>query len=267
MSAKKSKDGHRVFLDKDDEEEECGSNELSGSSGKCQRKPDIWEGFSILKRDGGSANSGERCTSLLDPFDSDDERNTRPDLDDARRALVMAIITTGQSLSLGNGFQRFVRALNPLIPVSRSSLDQDVMDLYERERNTLLSIISEASGGLSFAVDKWRSKETGDNYNDDIYLCVAACFLDSDWKLQRRIVGFKHMEFPNDVVSVAETIALCISELKVDKKVISITLDNGTLDNEFYEASMAHSLKSTLHDNCKLLCGGELCKCCVALIP
>ena len=31
MSAKKSKDGHQVFLGKDDEEEECGSNELSGN--------------------------------------------------------------------------------------------------------------------------------------------------------------------------------------------------------------------------------------------
>ena len=165
MSAKKSKDGHRVFLDKDDEEEECGSNELSGSSGKCQRKPDIWEGFSILKRDGGSANSGERCTSLLDPFDSDDERNTHPDLDGARRSLAMSIITTGQSLSLveGNGFLSFVRALNPQFPLSCSSLDRDVMDLYEREKDTLHRIISEAPGGLCFAVDKWRSKETGEN--------------------------------------------------------------------------------------------------------
>jgi len=61
---------------------------------------------------------------------------------------------------------------------------------------------------LSFAVDKRRYKETGDNYNDDIYLCVTVCFVDADWKLQRRIVGLKFMEFlefPNGAISVAET--------------------------------------------------------------
>ncbi|RLM69731.1 hypothetical protein C2845_PM17G08150 [Panicum miliaceum] len=67
---------------------------------------------------------------------------------------------------------------------------------------------------------------------------------------ERRIVGFKHMEFPDDVVSVAETIALCISELKVDKKVISITLDNDTLDNEFYKAVLDPRYKLNLIRYC-----------------
>lgn len=223
---------------------------------------DIWEGFSILKRDGGSADSGNRCTSLLESSHSDAESNAGPDLNGARRALTMCIIITGQSLSLvdGIGFQSFVRVLNPLVSVSRSTLDRDLMTLYGREKDTLHSIISETSGGLSFAVDKWRSKETGDNYNDDIYLCVTACFVDAGWKLQRRIVGFKFMEFPDDVTSVAETIALCFSELKFDKKVIGITLDNDTLNNVEYEASMPDSLKTVLHDKCKLLGDGEFCQ-------
>jgi hypothetical protein len=114
----------------------------------------------------------------------------------------------------------------------------------------------------------WRSKETGDNYNDDIYLCVTACFVDAEWKLQRRIVGFKLMEFPDDVISVAETVALCLSELKVDKKVISITLDNDTLENPSYEASMADSLKTALHGKFKLLRHGKLCQvqCCTDIL-
>jgi hypothetical protein len=223
---------------------------------------DIWEGFSILKRGGDSTNSGNRCTSLLDSSHSDAESNAGPDLNAGRRALTMCIITTGQSLSLvdGIGFQRFVRALNLFVSVSRSTLDQDLMALYGREKDTLHSIISETPGGFSFAIDKWRSKETGDNYNDDIYLCVTACFVDAGWKLQRRIVGFKFMEFPDDVTSVAETVALCLSELKFDKKGIGITLDNDTLNNIEYEASMPDSLKTVLHDKCKLLWDGEFCQ-------
>ncbi|CAN6371945.1 unnamed protein product [Urochloa humidicola] len=269
MSAKRSKDGQRVFTEKDKDGEEYESIESTGSSGQCQKKYDIWEGFYILKQGGCNANSGKRCISLLESSDSEAESNPDPDLDGARRALVMFIITSGQSLSLveGRGFQHFMRVLNPLIPVSRPGLDQDVMALYGRERNTLCSIISEASGGLSFAVDKWRSKETGENYNDDIYLCIAACFVDSDWKLHRRIVGFKHMEFPDDVISLAEIIALCINELKIEK-VISITMDNEILANKFYEASMVDSLKAALNDKCKLLHHDELfqVQCCTDIL-
>jgi hypothetical protein len=223
---------------------------------------DIWEGFLVLKRDGGSANSGNRRTSRLESFYSDAESNAGLDLNAARRTLTMCLITAGQSLSLvdGTGFQSFVRALNPLVPVSCSILDRDLMTPSGREKDALHSIISETSGGLSFAVDKWRSQETGDNYNDDTYLCVTAYFVDASWKLQRRIVGFKFMQFPDDVTSVAEITELCFSELKIDKKVIGITLDNDTLHNVEYEASMPDSLKTVLHDKCKVLSDGEFCQ-------
>jgi len=101
---------------------------------------------------------------------------------------------------------------------------------------------------------------TSDNYNDDIYVCVTAYFVHAGWKLQRKIVGFKFMLFPNDVTSVAETIEFCFSELKIDKKVIGITLDNDTLNNDEYEASMPDSLKTVLHDKCKVLWDGEFCQ-------
>ena len=72
----------------------------------------------------------------------------------------------------------------------------------EGERVLCSPYLKHQGGGLNFAVDKWRYKKTGDNYNDDIYLCVTACFVDAAWKLQRRIVGFKFMEFSDDVTSV-----------------------------------------------------------------
>ncbi|KAL6890323.1 hypothetical protein ACP4OV_009086 [Aristida adscensionis] len=288
MTTQGSVAGHQVFPDEEDEEaeyesewqeeeeeeeEEYESEELT-ARGKRQKSADLWEGFSILLKqdvDSGNfakcaackktlANSGERCTSPLGPYSY-----ANPDIDGARRALAMCIITTGQSLSLveSDAFQRFSRALNPRIPVSRSVLDRDVMNLYGKEKDTLRCIISEASGGLSFSVDKWKSKETGECYNDDIYICITACFIDADWKLQRRIVGFKLLECPDDTTYVADTVAFCFSEWKVHKKVMSITLDN-----VLYDVSMADSLKTTLHDKAKLLCNGELYQvhCCTDIM-
>ena len=50
----------------------------------------------------------------------------------------------------------------------------------EGERVLCSPYMKHGVGGLNFAVDKWRYKETGDNYNDDIYLCVTVCFVDAD---------------------------------------------------------------------------------------
>ncbi|KAL6890325.1 hypothetical protein ACP4OV_009088 [Aristida adscensionis] len=224
MSTKGGEDGHSMFPDKN--EEKYGPH-LSEADGKRQKTSDIWEGFSILKPNringnsaecsaskGAITNSAKGGASPLGSSSSHVKQNSSPDFDEARRALAMSIITGGMSLSLVEGpfFQSLVRGLNPQFRMSRSCLDRDIMNLFEREKDILLSIISEAPGGLSFAVDKWKSKETGENYNDDIYISVTACFVDADWKLQRRIVGFKALEFPEDAVFVAENLALLSSD-------------------------------------------------------
>lgn len=136
------------------------------------------------------------------------------------------------------------------------------MNLYGREKDTLQHIIAGASGVLSFSVDHWKSKATGNKYYDDSYICVTACFVDADWNMQRRVVGFRLLEFPDDVPSVAGTIASCFHDLDVEKKVMSITFDN-TLD----DASMASSLRTLLHDEDQL-CDGELCRihCCTDIL-
>jgi hypothetical protein len=168
----------------------------------------------------------------------------------------MFIISSGQSLSLVEDyfFQQLARSLNLTFPFCRAILDIDVMNLYEREKSTLKCIVFEASGGLSFSVDHWKSKPTGDKYVDNTYICVTACFVDADWNLQRRVVGFRLLDFPYDARSISETVASCFYDLDVHKKVTSITFDN-TLDDAF----VANSLKTLLRDEGKLLFDGELC--------
>ncbi|OEL20678.1 hypothetical protein BAE44_0018303 [Dichanthelium oligosanthes] len=207
-------------------------------------------GFWILKQHGNSskcsackrilANSGKSGASLLMSLHSN-VNSTGPDFNAARRAMAMFIISSGESLSLveNHYFQQLSRSLNPTFPMCHAILDRDVMNLYEREKDTLQCIISEASGGLSFSVDLWKSKATGDKYIDDRYICVTACFVDADWNMQRRVVGFRLLRFTDDAPPVAETIASCFHDLDVHKKIMSITLDN-TLD----DASVASSLKT-----------------------
>ncbi|CAO2041571.1 unnamed protein product [Urochloa humidicola] len=274
MSTQGSEAHLRVFGADDNEEvdEEEYEPDDSEPSGKRRKASDIWEGFWILEQHGNSskcaacrkilANSGKSGASLLMSLHSN---GTGPDFNAARRAMAMFIISSGESLSLVEDyyFQQLSRSLNPTFPMCRAILDRDVMNLYEREKHTLQCIISEASGGLNFSVDHWKSKATGDKYIDDSYVCVTACFVDADWKMQRRVVGFRFLRFPDDTPSVVETIASCFVDLGIDKKVLSITFDN-TLD----DASVANSLKTLLHEEGKFLYDGELCRvhCCTEIL-
>ena len=271
MSTQESEAGPRVFGgDENEEVEEEYDSDGSESCGKRHKASDIWEGFWILKRHENfqcsacKANSGKSGASLLMSLHSNINR-TGPDFNAARRAMTMFIISSGESLSLVENyyFQQFFRSLNPTFPICRAILDRDVMNLYEREKDTLQHIIAEAPGGLSFSIDHWKSKAIGDEYIDDSYICVTACFVDADWNMQRRAVGFKLLQFTDDAPSAAETIMSCIHDLDVDKKVVSITFDKTLGD-----ISVASSLKTLLRDEGKLLGDSELChvNCCMDIL-
>lgn len=158
------------------------------SSAKRHKTSDIWEGFWILKQRGPSAKcpackrilakSGKRVASLVVCL------HCKANIPNgARRAIAMNIISNGLSLSVVEdcSYQQmicYVLQHHLTFPLCGGILDRDVMNLYEREKGTLRCIISEASGGLSFTVDHWKSKPTEDNnYVDDTYICVTACFV------------------------------------------------------------------------------------------
>ncbi|KAJ1270334.1 hypothetical protein BS78_06G046100 [Paspalum vaginatum] len=259
------------------EEEEYESDESEPNS-KRHKPSDIWEGFWILQRHGGSAacsvckrilaKSSKSGISLLRSLHSD---ASRPDFNAVRRAIAMFFISSGESVSLieNEHFQRLSRHLNPMFPICRTNLRIDVMSLYERERDTLQHIIAEALGGLSFSVDHWKSKAADDKSNDDTCVCVTACFVDADWNLQRRVVGFQLLS-TDDNLSIEEKISLCFDDfllgpLDFDRKIMGITFDN-TLD----DSSVANSLKKLLRDEgiIKFFFDGEFCHlhCCTEIL-
>lgn len=118
MSTEESEAGNRVFLEEDDEEEE--EEYESVESVPIPKRPkasDIWEGFTILKQNGSNgnlakcstckrilANSSKSGTSLWTSLDSIVKLQTGAYFNAARRAMAMLIITSGESLSLVEGY-------------------------------------------------------------------------------------------------------------------------------------------------------------------
>ncbi|CAN1280506.1 Zinc finger BED domain-containing protein RICESLEEPER 2 [Linum perenne] len=58
------------------------------------------------------------------------------------------------------------------------------------------------------------------------YMCLTAHFIDRDWKLRKKIIGFRQV-FSHKGTAIAEAIMACLDEWGIDK-VFSVTVDNAS---------------------------------------
>ncbi|KAM1228654.1 hypothetical protein ACFX2J_007725 [Malus domestica] len=64
--------------------------------------------------------------------------------------------------------------------------------------------------------------------NDDRFgfVCVTAHFIDSSWMLQKRIIGFRMLEYPHSDCVIFQCMMDIFREYSIDDKVSAITFDN-----------------------------------------
>ncbi|KAF7825776.1 zinc finger BED domain-containing protein RICESLEEPER 2-like [Senna tora] len=123
--------------------------------------------------------------------------------------------------------------------LSQHAAKRFVMADYLNERDFVLNELGEAPGKISLTSDYWRTEHTHDEY-----MCITAHWIDKDWKKQKRIIYFKAIELPFSGNSLADEVAMCLSEWKIDEKVCSITLDSST-NNDGMATCL--KLKSSIH--------------------
>jgi hypothetical protein len=86
-------------------------------------------------------------------------------------------------------FVKFIKSLRPSFP-SKScvTVHKEIMELYKKEKNLLYAQFNKLSCCVSFIMDTWTSIQ------NKSYLCVTAHWIDDNWKMQKRIINFMHVE-------------------------------------------------------------------------
>jgi hypothetical protein len=74
--------------------------------------------------------------------------------------------------------------------VSRVTIRKDCIKVFETEKDKIKKKIKNIDM-ISLTSDCWTSNQTIE------YMCLTAHFIDSDWKLQKRIIGFKELAPPH----------------------------------------------------------------------
>ncbi|KAK9293198.1 hypothetical protein L1049_021187 [Liquidambar formosana] len=123
----------------------------------------------------------------------------------------------------GEGFMRFMRVVCPRwveIP-SRRAVARDCFSLYVKEKAQLKSALE--GQRVCLTTDTWTSLQ---NLN---YMCLTAHFVDSDWKLHKRILNFCLVE-NHKGETLGKAVEMCMLGWGISK-VLTVTVDNASSNN------------------------------------
>ncbi|XP_040374613.1 zinc finger BED domain-containing protein RICESLEEPER 2-like [Rosa chinensis] len=92
---------------------------------------------------------------------------------------------------------------NAMSKVDRNTVKAHVLKLFKSEKVKLQTLLSSVQGRLCLTADLWTSLAI------DGYLTITAHFVDSEWRLRKKITNFCHMLPPHNGVALADKILSC----------------------------------------------------------
>ena len=154
-------------------------------------------------------------------------------------------------------FTKFCRSLNPKYePIKRQTLKLDCMKMYISEKESLKLALADINK-ISLTSDLWTSNQSIG------YMCLTGHFLDSEWKLQKRILNFCPLEPPHTELAIADSISECLIDWGIEDKIFTITLDNASSND-----LAVRVLKENFEGKEKLHFGGKIfhVRCCAHIL-
>ncbi|XP_019196619.1 PREDICTED: zinc finger BED domain-containing protein RICESLEEPER 3-like [Ipomoea nil] len=145
------------------------------------------------------------------------------DQDLIRRALAEMIILDELPFRIveGQGFRKFVLVCCPRFKIpSRWTISRDIFKIFSDERVNLKKFFKTSSQRVSITTDTWTSVQRIN------YMCITAHFIDSEWKLQKKIISFVPI-YSHKGESIAKALESCLLDWGL-KSVFSVTVDNAS---------------------------------------
>ncbi|KAG0448399.1 hypothetical protein HPP92_027851 [Vanilla planifolia] len=140
-------------------------------------------------------------------------------------------------------FVAFVQSLQPRFKMLNcEAMESEVLAVYQNERLHLLQVFGALPGRISLTIGLWTTSQTLG------YVCLNGQFIDSDWKLRRRMLNFMMVSSPHSENALSEVIGISLSEWNMKDKLFTITLDNNCSSHDIYSANLRDHLsnKNTL---------------------
>ncbi|KAL3497720.1 hypothetical protein ACH5RR_040452 [Cinchona calisaya] len=141
--------------------------------------------------------------------------------------------------------------------ISRNTSKADCVVVYELEKKELKNLLKNVNK-VSLTTDLWKSK------NQKIeYMVITEHWIDSSWKLQKRVLSFIHISPPQRGVENSDAIFKCLKEWGIENKIFTILVDNASNNDVAIKL-----LKDTFSMSKNLMCAGKLfhVRCCAHIL-
>jgi hypothetical protein len=127
------------------------------------------------------------------------------------------------SVGAYDAFVEYIRcAHNPrYAPVCRQTTTRDFVKHFNQTQTIMLDCLT-ASSSVAITSDIWN-----DNAKED-YLSVIAHFVNSDWELEKKLIGLRLIDVSHSGSNIDERVGNVLDEWSLTDKIFSFTLDNAS---------------------------------------
>jgi hypothetical protein len=142
----------------------------------------------------------------------------------------------------------FIKSLRPNFPIkSRITVRKEIMDRYLDEKEALYSYLKTMQCRFSATMDMWTSCQNKG------YMCVTVHWIDDEWRMQKRIIGFFNVKGRHTGAKLSESFTEVMVNWYLEKRLFALTLDNAS-SNEVVVNDIISDLKE--NGNGSLVCDG-----------
>lgn len=141
----------------------------------------------------------------------------------------------------------FIRSLCPSFPIKRRKTTRSrIMDIFRKEKLKIFDKLSSLKCRFSCTMDLWTSNQHKG------YLCVTCHIIDNDWKIQKHIINFMHLQGRHTGANLSTAYMGDMAGWNIENKLFALTLDNAASNDVCVDTVI-----STLKNHDSLLCDGK----------
>ncbi|CAM0913757.1 unnamed protein product [Alopecurus aequalis] len=138
-----------------------------------------------------------------------------------------------------SAFTAFIDSLQPRFGVvDVDAMEGEVYAIYQKEKENLLQAFSTMPGRMSLCIGLWTTSQSLG------YVSLAGQFIDSEWKLHRRMLNFMMVSSHHSENALSEAISASLTEWSMKDKLFTITLDNDCSSHDIYSANLRDHLSN-----------------------
>ncbi|WVZ53190.1 hypothetical protein U9M48_004165, partial [Paspalum notatum var. saurae] len=119
--------------------------------------------------------------------------------------------------------QPWINTMQPTFQVKgRQTIRSDCLKKYEDMKKELQTELQNLDSHVCLTLDIWTSSQ---NIG---YRVVTAHYVDSEFKLKKKIIWFKELEYHHSGYAISDELVLCMTDWGIRDKLFTLTLDNAS---------------------------------------